>query len=85
MLIRLFESRSAVLHASIELISLDEVVEPNYWNPGGVSWSPSAALQERCARRSEDLAILLSVAASAYSEHAPDTVKSFWQLWNERR
>lgn len=31
MLIRLLESRSAILHALIELISLDEVVKPNYW------------------------------------------------------
>lgn len=31
MLIRLLESRSAMLHALIELISLDEVVKPNYW------------------------------------------------------
>lgn len=62
MLIRLLESRSAILHALIELISLDEVVTPNYWKktPGGVLWSPSVAVQERWARRSEDLAILLS-------------------------
>lgn len=62
MLIRLLESRSAILHALIELISLDEVVKPNYWKktPGGVLWSPSVAVQERWARRSEDLAILLS-------------------------
>lgn len=49
MLIRLRESRSAILHALIELISLDEVVKPNYWKktPGGVLWSPSVAVQER--------------------------------------
>ena len=62
MLIQLFESQSAILHASIEFIALDEVAEPNYWKktPGGALWSPSGAVQERWTRRSEDLAKLLS-------------------------
>jgi hypothetical protein len=61
MLIQVIENQSAILHASIELISLDEVAEPRYWKKvsGGVSWSPSAAVQERWTRRSEELMKLL--------------------------
>jgi len=61
MLIQVIETQSALLHASIEFICLDEVAEPNYWKkaPEGVSWAPSPAVRERWRQRSEDLQNLL--------------------------
>jgi hypothetical protein len=61
MLIQVIELQSALLHASVELISLDEVAEPNYWRkaPGGILWDPSIVVRERWARRSEELQKLL--------------------------
>jgi hypothetical protein len=61
MLIQVIENQSAILHASVELIFLDEVAEPNYWKKGpeGISWAPSLAVRERWTQRSEDLERLL--------------------------
>ncbi len=61
MLIQVVENQAALLHASIELISLKEVAEPQYWHKTGegVAWNPSAAVQERWSRRMEDLEKLL--------------------------
>ncbi len=57
MLIQVVENQSALLHASIELISLKEVAEPQYWRKTGedIAWNPSATVQERWSRRREDL------------------------------
>jgi hypothetical protein len=62
MLIQVIESQSMLLHATVELIFLDEVGELNYWKkaPGGALWDPSSAVRERWARRSEELQKLLA-------------------------
>lgn len=57
MLIQVVEGQSALLHASIELVSLNDVAEPQYWEKTaeGIAWNPSPAVPERWKRRTEDV------------------------------
>src|SRR6266702_1352993 len=79
MLIQVIENQSALLHASVELIFLDEVAEPSYWKkvPEGISWAPSLAVRERWTRRSEDLEklqriiLMFGYPEARYSLHLP--------------
>lgn len=64
LLVGLVENQSSLLHASIELLSLEEVLEAHYWKKTekGIVWNPSDDVQSRWAARMEVLQRLLGEA-----------------------